>query len=248
MFHFLKKLKNYFIGNLATDEAFRYRPIAQSLKKKADRQSTIGEIGSGDVGISPYFSKAEILGLDVYFANSRIGKLKKIIYDGHTIPFPVDYFDFLVSADCLEHVKPENRKKFIAELLRVGRKEIYLIFPSGAKAAQSDQALDLIIKKYHHSQDGYLREHLEYGLPELGTIEEYLQEAASNQHKTIEYSIKKIMNIKLRNSYIQAKFKGGLGRNIFYFLFLLLLPFSKLFNFGDCYWRLINIRIKSYER
>ena len=245
MFHLLKKIKKYLINNISPDEAFRYKPLASFLKNRLSPTDLVIEFGSGDVGMSPYLKKAKITGLDTEFLNTRNSKIEKIIYDGKTAPFPDNYFNYAVSADCLEHVKPSERESFISEIFRITKNGILLIFPSGQMAANSDKILLDIFKKNHQYSNKYLEEHCENGLPDIETIKKYIEGAARSKGVNIDLEIKNIMNIWVRNLYIRPKFKGGTLGSIFYFLFTIFIPISSIFNFGDCYWKFINIKIKN---
>lgn len=240
---YLKKVKNAIFNNLSPDEAFRYRPLAQRLKKKLKAGDRVIELGSGDVGISPYLKNIHITGVDKEFLNARPGRLEKIIYDGEHIPFPDNYFNYLINVDCLEHIEPEKRPALIREMLRVSRTGIFLVFPSGLAAQALDQELDDLFFRHHNYHDIYLEEHLRQGLPEENAIYDYLNSAATQENKIISLRGRRLMNVKIRKLYLAPRFSGQLSGSIIYFLFALFIPFAPLFNFGPCYWRLIELEI-----
>lgn len=240
---FLKKIKNIVINNLSPDEAFRYRPIVKRIKKVLTNRDKLVEIGSGDVGVSPYLKNVKITGIDKKFLNVRTGNLDKIIYDGENIPFPNDHFDFLLNVDCLEHLEPKMRANLIREMLRTTKKEIFLVFPCGAAAAKMDKNLADLFYRHNHYHNIYLKEHLSNGLPEETEIEQYLILAAQANDKQISITSKNIMNVFVRKVYLYPKFKRKLSGNIFYFLFIIFLPLASLFNFGNCYWKFMDIKI-----
>lgn len=245
MFKLLKKIKNYILSNISPDEAFRYKPLAKALKSVVKNEDLVVEIGSGDIGISPYLKNVKIIGLDTKFNNTRFGNLEKIIYDGKQIPFPDNYFNYAISADCLEHVKPSERENFILEMFRVTKNGILLIFPSGSEASKSDQNLLRTFKKYHGYGDSYLEEHRTNGLPEILDVTKYIETATKLKGVNTKIKIKSIMNVKIRDLYIRPKFKGGLIGSIFYFLFSIFIPVASILNFGKCYWKFINIKINN---
>lgn len=128
-------------------------------------------------------------------------------------------------------------------MLRVSRTGIFLVFPSGLAAQALDQELDDLFFRHHNYHDIYLEEHLRQGLPEENAIYDYLNSAATQENKIISLRGRRLMNVKIRKLYLAPRFSGQLSGSIIYFLFALFIPFAPLFNFGPCYWRLIELEI-----
>lgn len=57
------------------------------------------------------------------------------IWDGKTLPFDDEVFDFLLSYDVLLHVKPENIENHISELVRVSRDALYIVTYAGGRSS-----------------------------------------------------------------------------------------------------------------
>jgi hypothetical protein len=88
--------------------------------------------------------------------------------DGTALHFDDASFDLVVSADTLEHIPRPQREQFWCELLRVARHGVILLAPfdtSGVAAAED--VLFEYIKVELHAEHQQLKEHREYGLPEL---------------------------------------------------------------------------------
>jgi len=90
---------------------------------------------------------------------------------GTGLPFSDGSFDFVLAQDTLEHIRPEARRQFMRELLRVSRDIVFFSFPF---CTPFNQACDRLvyrfiqIKKKVHLQA--LKEHLELRLPKLSTV------------------------------------------------------------------------------
>ncbi len=72
-------------------------------------------------------------------------------------------YDLVVSVDALEHVTPEKRYKFVAEMTRVTRKAVFLNYPGAA----SMKAQELVLKL---TGNPYIAEHIEYSLPDTNEV------------------------------------------------------------------------------
>lgn len=88
--------------------------------------------------------------------------------DGHTLPFPDDRFDLVVSADTLEHVPPQQRNGFWGELLRVARHGVILLAPFQSTEVEiAETILFEYIKAELGVEQQQLQEHAACGLPDL---------------------------------------------------------------------------------
>lgn len=54
---------------------------------------------------------------DIY---GELGTASIVLYDGYTIPWPDQSFDWVISNSVIEHVAPERRDRFCAEIRRTG--------------------------------------------------------------------------------------------------------------------------------
>ena len=103
--------------------------------------------------------------------------------DGAQLDFFDDTFDFVTSADTLEHIPAQRRDDFLRELMRVARFGIVLVAPFGHPAV--DAAEELLLG-YIQARLGYvqqqLAEHREYGLPDLAGTGEHFSRAGHRWH------------------------------------------------------------------
>jgi SAM-dependent methyltransferase len=91
--------------------------------------------------------------------------------NGSDLPFGDDAFDFVLSADTLEHVPPPERPAFIDQMLRVARLGVLLIAPMRAPATDlAEELLLAYIRAEHGVTHVQLGEHRAYGLPEVARV------------------------------------------------------------------------------
>ncbi len=100
--------------------------------------------------------------------------------DGTRLDFPDNAFDFVTTADTLEHIPADLRADFVNELMRVARYGIVLVAPF--KQPVVEAAEDLLFR-YIEVELGriqaQLAEHRGYGLPVLGATEALFHEAGT---------------------------------------------------------------------
>ena len=96
--------------------------------------------------------------------------------DGTALRFDDASFDFVVSADTLEHIPRPRRADFWRELLRVARHGVVLLAPFGsAEVETAESLLFAYIKAELHAEHEQLKEHRDYGLPRLHEWLPFLQ-------------------------------------------------------------------------
>lgn len=88
--------------------------------------------------------------------------------DGAALRFDNASFDFVVSADTLEHIPRPRRAAFWRELLRVARHGVIVLAPFGTAEVETAEALLFAyIEAELHAEHQQLKEHRDYGLPRL---------------------------------------------------------------------------------
>ncbi|MFA5360291.1 MAG: class I SAM-dependent methyltransferase [Patescibacteria group bacterium] len=238
----LKIIKNFLFKNYSPDIAFRYLPVIDILNKNKLQNSNIIEVGSGDTGLTRYLKK-KITGVDISFEDENSsGLLKKIKITGIGLPFPDDEFEVAISVDSLEHIEKDNRREFIKEIVRVARKYLIIVVPSGRASLEQDKKLDkqfYDIYKYH---DKFLSDHLTNGLPDEQELKILFNQDFWDKKLSI-VSLEKLTNLQIRDFYMSCKISKNPIRKFIYYLFLLCLPIKKMLNFGACYRQIIFIKI-----
>jgi ubiquinone/menaquinone biosynthesis C-methylase UbiE len=100
-----------------------------------------------------------------------------IISAGTHLPFKDKSFDLVVSLDTIEHIPAKNRLLFLAEVIRVAKKQVIIAAPMGTIAHQ--QAEKGLAKL--HPKDRYLQEHIQYGLPTLADIKTWVKDLPQHE-------------------------------------------------------------------
>ena len=236
----------FFGGRRGIDNAdvgLRYLPISDEILKGKGKEPSILEIGSGAQGITPYVPYS-VTGLDIAFNGDIATNLKPVVHSGSKLPFPDRSFDYVVSVDMLEHVPRAQRFDVISEMLRVADKRIFIAVPCGKVAEVHDKNMDDLYFHWKGERYNFLREHVENGLPNKEELQSFINEAASQQGRSISLSATPNVNLHVRSCYMKLWIipKSAL-------LFNLLSPFfcivRKWLNFGDCYRQIFIIDILS---
>jgi hypothetical protein len=98
--------------------------------------------------------------------------------DGTAMTFGDSSFDLVISCDTLEHIPPDLRDQFVRELARVARYGVLLICPiDDHRTALAEQVLYAYIQAELHAKHDQLREHREYGLPQLPLVRQSFEGA-----------------------------------------------------------------------
>jgi len=150
--------------------AVRYQPILIELKSL--QPSWVLDVGSGPEGLK-LFWRGEVIGVDLRF--KRLPIHHGINASGLALPFADNSSPVVVSCDMLEHVPPGERECAIAQLARVTNKTLLITFPSGETSEVVYQELASQFKS--KNMPLWLKEHLEYGLPEERKVVDWLMAA-----------------------------------------------------------------------
>jgi len=95
--------------------------------------------------------------------------------DGRNLDFDDHSFDFVISCDTLEHVPGPDRPAFWQELLRVARYGVLLAAPfAGPEVVAAEELLFAYIKAELGVEQNQLKEHHDYGLPNLDQTHAFL--------------------------------------------------------------------------
>ena len=97
--------------------------------------------------------------------------------DGTRLPFADRAFDVVTAHDALEHVPPQRRADFLAELLRVARRFVIVNGPVWApETVWAEQRLSAFLERLGVRSE-YLEEHRTLGLPRTEEIDRVLTES-----------------------------------------------------------------------
>jgi len=241
----VRKFFNKFFWRQHPEAALRYLPVVSEIEKSGLMDPNILEIGSGSLGITPYF-KRNVDGLDIDFSGPTSNFLNKIKGQADNLPFRKNSYDVVISVDVIEHLFRDVREKAIFEQLRIARKLAVIVVPIGKLSEEQDRQLYAHWNKIFKTKNQFLQEHIENGLPLVDEILVWIDKSLRKLNKRARIKSRPILNLAVR----QFLMKTWISKNKYlYYLYmkgyLLLLPLLRLANFGNCYRRIFVIEFAS---
>lgn len=238
---YLRIFFNKFYKDQHPEAALRYIPVISVLKNRKMLNSKILEVGSGSLGITPYLKKP-IDAIDVDFSGPQTSLLNKINGTADNLPFRKNSYDVLICADTLEHIKKTQREKVIEEMMRVAKKLIIIVVPTGSLSQEQDKKLDAYYQKIFNKKNDFLSEHVQNGLPSANEILVIFDRVSRKLNKKTRVSSRPLLNLKIR----EVLMKTWITKNKYvYYLYLkgylILVPLLTLINWGNCYRRLFVV-------
>lgn len=243
-----KILKNFFdkyFKNQHPETALRYLPIVSVIKRKGLQDTNILEVGSGSLGITPFLKKP-IDGLDVNFSGPQTKLLTKIKGSAFDLPMRKNSYEVVISADTLEHIPKNQREKSIFEMLRVAKRLVIIVVPTGRLSEIQDKNLEKYFQKVFGEKDQFLEEHVQNGLPQNDEILVSIDKSLRQLSKKAVISSRPLLNLAVRNLLMRTWISKN--KYVYYTYmkgYLLLLPVLRLANFGNCYRRMFVIELAS---
>lgn len=233
--------------------ALRYLPLVDAINAVGN-DATVLDVGSGGLGIAPYL-KRPITGLDIRFDPPFHPILAQVKGSALNMPFKDNAFDIVVSADTLEHMNKEDRKKAIGEMLRVAKQAVLLAVPCGKAALEQDKQLDEEYARLHGKRFHFLEEQVGFGLPEEYEIVEAIEQLSPpplklrrvNNRTRKQVTIKIIgnENLSLRKFLMKGWMSTNIITNIIHRkLFLLLIPIFQRLNIEPTYRKIFIVRVQ----
>lgn len=225
--------------NWSIEVALRYLPLARQIRS-AGYEHDVTEIGSGDLGITPYLRR-KVVGVDRGFTrpNLLMDRLEASVLN---LPFQDASQPCVLTTDMLEHLPPGVRSKAVDELVRVTRNYLVVAVPAGLRAEQQDQELDRLYERLHGSRHPFLIEHVDNGLPRLGEIDEYVRGALARSGRRAEVDYRWNTNLLLRARLMSLWIHGGVLGTGMGLMLSFLHPVLSRVNVGCCYRVVATIR------
>lgn len=242
---FLKKVSDKFFWGQHPETALRYAPAVKEIKKRKLQKSKILEIGSGSLGIVPYF-KGKVDGIDINFSGPQTNYLHKIKGSATSLPFKNNAYDVSISVDVLEHINPKHRSKAVFEQLRITNKLSIIIAPCGKEAHLQDISLRNKWNKLFEEKNQFFDEHVIYGLPKKNDVLKLIETNLSKVGKKGKVNTYANLNLFVRNILMRTWITKN---KFFYYLYLkgylLFIPLLKYCNFGKTYRQIFVIEFAS---
>jgi len=244
---FLARLSGfYFFYRWHPEVALRYLPIVNEIKEM-DKKVKILEVGSGGLGIAPYLKK-QVTGVDSLFEKPFDPLLERIKAKATKLPFESNSYDVVLTVDMLEHLEKKDREKAIEEMFRVAKKKVIIAVPCGKKAYEQDVLLDRYYQKKRGESFHFLKEQINFGLPDKKSMYDTIEKVAAASGKKIRVKAQGNENLKLRMFLMKGWVSGNIISNvIFRKLFLFCIPIFRLFNQEPTYRQLFFIDIQDED-
>lgn len=103
--------------------------------------------------------------------------------DATALDFADNSFDFVVALDVFEHIPRERRHTFLAEAFRVARRAVVIAAPFDTEGVrEAESAANRLHRDMYGAPYRWLREHAEYGLPDLPETRALLGKIAPHVH------------------------------------------------------------------
>lgn len=147
------------------DRYQRFKAVADLLNTFRPSGLSVIDVGGDDGAFAKFISGHSCLSVD-----------KQSGVNGTNLPFPDKSFDAAVSIDVLEHVPQSERGVFIRELLRVARHKVIIAAPF-ANSAEAEKVVFAL------TNNPWLREHIELGLPKEEQMEALFNQLGLNYNK-----------------------------------------------------------------
>ena len=165
------------VQRLPFDQYQRYRLVADVLGRLRRHKPGGGPLRVLDVGgrtaiLREFLPKDRVELVDLEASDAR----DLVLGSGSALPFATESFDAVCAFDTLEHVPVEAREAFIDEGWRVAKHWLLLAGPYDTpRVRKAERLLDRFIRQKLGFTHRYLREHLDYGLPDRAVVEEQLR-------------------------------------------------------------------------
>lgn len=145
------------------DQAMRYLSVTRFLE--AHGVEEVVDVGSGATGLAAWWP-GHVIGVDMRFDGEPAPNLTPVVGSALELPFPDRSHRAVVCTDVMEHLPAHLRRPAFDELLRVSSELVWVAFPAGAGAARADERLAALGGRAGRELPGWLRDHLDNGIPD----------------------------------------------------------------------------------
>lgn len=149
----------------------RAADIIAALRKKGEKFRIL-DVGGYGGATKAFHPNDDVTVLDVFDVEEK----DYIKGDATKMTFEDDSFDFVVSFDVFEHIPRELRNNFVSECKRVASRGVIIAAPVGTVTNTfAEKTVNELYKKLFAEDHRWLKEHIDYRLPEPGLSYELLK-------------------------------------------------------------------------
>ena len=211
------------------------------------RPESICEVGSGNAGLGQLV-RSRIMGVDIAFDPTALKRwnsyLNPVVASMSRLPLRSNSFDAMLALDCLEHIPRPYRQAALVELMRIAKRRLIFSVPSGDSSRISDQQLHERYQQRWGIPCPWLKEHIDFGIPEVPEVIELIHEAARQTGKQVDIAVKGNMPLPLHNfnhrMLMIANYR--LARPISYLLWIIY-PFLRRLKPSDMYRQFFIVQL-----
>ncbi|MFT5080275.1 MAG: hypothetical protein ACI84E_000930 [Planctomycetota bacterium] len=163
---------------LPFDQYQRYRVVADIVERLRPlvgekRKLRILDVGGRTANLRAFLPKDDVVLVDMEASEAK----GLVLGDGCSLPFATESFDVVCAFDTLEHVPVDRRESFTAECWRVTKSWVLLAGPyDSMRVRKSEKLLNRFLRKKLKVEHRYLKEHLNYGLPNRADLEQWFEQ------------------------------------------------------------------------
>lgn len=142
---------------------YQVMTILNALRAK-DETFTLLDVGGYKGRTADFLPEDKVTVLDLF----DVKEPNYIKGSALKIPLKDKKVDFVTSFDVLEHIPAAKRKQFFDECARVAKRGVIICAPHKTDANEfAEQSLNEYYKKLHNEPHLWLKEHIEYGIPDF---------------------------------------------------------------------------------
>jgi len=158
---------------LPVDQFQRYRIATDIINAlRGEKPMRVLEVGGYPPRLGDFLPDDQVVVTDL----TRSDDAGYVRADALDLPFGDKSFDAVVALDVLEHIPPDDRETFTAELSRVSESFVVIAAPfddGKGLISGAEKLLKELIGDAHGYEHQYFEEHLKYGLPNIGNTIDY---------------------------------------------------------------------------